>query len=468
MVRTLPLAVQTLYAELLERARVDAFETAFTAEGTFAAKTVKGRRYWYFSEPTGDGRRQRYVGPETADLLARVEAHRKAHGERKDRRQLVSTLVRSGGLPQPLRPIGDVVQAMAGAGVFRLRAVLVGTVAYQTYGAVLGCRLPSALVQTGDVDIAQFPAVSAAVEDRIDLNMLDVLRTADESFRPIPTLHEPGRAHAYQAKSGVRVEFLAPNRGPDSDEPVALPALQTDALQLRFLDFLIRETEPAVLLHGSGVLVEVPLAERFAVHKLLLHGLRHEASIKAGKDLAQATVLLDAVGALRPEALRHVLDEVRARGRRWSDLLLAGLGILDPAVRDDVLRVAGMTRSLVPGLALTFDAPAMRYDAVHGVVRFDARTAREPVSCMISREALDDHFGTDGMTAAERVARALEQRPVLERLAAWKFSQWPIEKTGQVLVKTGDVEALRAQIDRMRTAIDGGASARSTRRPRKR
>jgi hypothetical protein len=36
-------------------------------------------------------------------------------------------------------------------------------------------------------------------------------------------------------------------------QPQALPALQTDAQPLRFLDYLIHEPEPAVLLHNAGI-----------------------------------------------------------------------------------------------------------------------------------------------------------------------------------------------------------------------
>src|SRR4051794_34239153 len=113
--KKLPLTVQTLYAELLERAGAEAFEATFAGEGSFVPKTIKGRKYWYFSEPHAGGRRQRYVGPETAELLARIATHRKERGEVKDRRQLVSTLVRSGGLPQPVKAIGAVVEGLAQA-----------------------------------------------------------------------------------------------------------------------------------------------------------------------------------------------------------------------------------------------------------------------------------------------------------------------------------------------------------------
>src|SRR5208282_2427532 len=129
--------------------------------------------------------------------------------DQHDRQALVSTLVRSAHLPRPLPEIGEILGALAKAGVFRLRGVLVGTVAYQTYSAMLGTRLPATALQTGDVDIAQFANVSDAVKDSAP-PMLDVLRQVDKSFRPVPSLHDSRLVMTYQATKGIRVDFMTP------------------------------------------------------------------------------------------------------------------------------------------------------------------------------------------------------------------------------------------------------------------
>jgi hypothetical protein len=154
------LVIQTTYAELLERCAAAAFAEAFPEDGTFVSKTVKERRYWYFQVRAGETREQRYVAPETPELLERIAHHKHAKEDERERRALVSTLVRSFGLPRPIHEIGEIISALARAGVFRLRGVLVGTVAYQTYPAMLGVKLPIAALQTGDIDIAQFKNVS--------------------------------------------------------------------------------------------------------------------------------------------------------------------------------------------------------------------------------------------------------------------------------------------------------------------
>src|SRR4051812_41672652 len=206
------LVLQTTYAELLDRSTNAAFDDAFAEDGSFIAKTVKERKYWYFQAGAGENRSQRYVGPETPELLDRITRHKEHRDDIKERRALVSTLVRSFGLPRPIPDIGNVLAALAKAGVFRLRGVLVGTIAFQTYPSMLGVRLPGALLQTGDIDIAQFKNASVAVGDSTP-PVLDVLKDVDTTFRAIPHVVDGRRVTSYAAKGGVRVDFLTPNTG---------------------------------------------------------------------------------------------------------------------------------------------------------------------------------------------------------------------------------------------------------------
>jgi hypothetical protein len=339
----LPLIAQTTYAELLDQSGLLAFEAAFTEAGTFSAKTVKGRRYWYFqparSSAGTTSLSQRYVGPETDELLQRIARHREAKRDQNAQRAMVRSLVHSYGLPAPLPAVAQVVEGLARSGVFRLRGVLVGTVAYQTYAAMLGVRLHGALVQTSDVDVAQLLSASIAVQDKT-ASMEEVLQAIDPTFRRIPSLRSSA-ATQYISSQKLRVDFLVPNQGADSDDPLYLPALQTAAEPLRFLDFLIHEAVKAVLLHGSGIAVTVPAPERFAVHKLILSRRRKSAHAKSDKDLRQAAVLLQVLLQKRPEDLKRVWDEAIRRGPTWRELLLAGTGQLPNSIQE-ALKTSGV------------------------------------------------------------------------------------------------------------------------------
>jgi hypothetical protein len=437
----IPLSLQTAYADLLDRCGSAAFSEAFPEDGTFTPKIVRGNRYWYFQVPTESGRKQRYVGPETPELLERIAHHKEARDDERDRRALVSALVRSTNLPRPLPQIGDVVAVLARGGVFRLRGVLVGTVAYQTYSAMLGVRLPASTIQTGDVDIAQFKNISVAVEDSTP-TAIELLRQVDPSFRPVPHISDGRRATSYEGKAGVRVDFLTPNKGRDSDVPEPLRAFGTDAQPLRFLDFLIHDPEPAVVLHGPGVYVLVPVPQRYAVHKLIISQRRREGAAKKDKDIQQAEALLAVLTGKRPHELRDAWGEAAGRGETWRRSLVRGLSQLDPQVRDATLRTIGEARSTIPGLDLRFaDSPA-RYDSARDVVIFAGKAADAEVRCEISRAALDDHFGADGLDKDGRIRKFRENRAVIERMARVKYLSWPVDEINAVLIKTSDVAKL--------------------------
>jgi hypothetical protein len=435
------LVIQTTYAELLERSAATSFSDAFPEDGTFTCKTITGRRYWYFQTGTADGRIQRYAGPESPELLERISHHKQARDDERERRALVSTLVRSFGFVPPIKQIGEVLAALARAGAFRLRSVLVGTVAYQCYPAMLGAKLPNSLLQTNDVDIAQFTSVSIAMGDQTQ-PMLKVLQDVDPTFREIP--HTAGHRFttSYVAKGGIRVDFVTPNEGPDTDAPQSLPALKTDAQPLRFLDFLIHEPVHAVILHGSGIYVQVPAPERYAVHKLILAMDRPAGISKRDKDLSQAAALITALAEKRPEELKQAWEEAHERGPKWRKLLLEGMRRLVPLARDVLLKTLGRTRAILPGIDLTFNSPPAHYNSSRDIVTFSGDALGYPVECAISREALDDHFGANDADRNGRIEAFLKNRSKIENWARLKYLSRPVEEPGAVLIRTTDVEGL--------------------------
>src|SRR3989337_2923341 len=102
-----PIIIQTMYAELLERSAAASFSRAFPEQGVFVSKTVRGRRYWYFQTPSTRERVQKYVRPETPELLEQIAHHKLARDDERERQTLVSTLVRSFRLPRPAPEAGD-------------------------------------------------------------------------------------------------------------------------------------------------------------------------------------------------------------------------------------------------------------------------------------------------------------------------------------------------------------------------
>lgn len=335
-----------MVSELAERTLDGAMSTEYSLSGNFVKVPVKGRSYWYFEDRTADPVRK-YVGPvEDEDLSRRVEDFRGLKNDLRLRKQLVRTLVRDARLPAPEPFTGDVVAALAKAGFFRLRGVLVGTVAYGVYGNVLGVRMGSAGLQTADVDLAQFHSVSVAIGDTIP-PILDVLHEVDPSFAPVPELKGP-LSTRFDNASRYRVEFLTPNTGSDDNAgtPAPMPALGgAGATALRFLDFLIHEPVRGLLLHREGIPVLVPAPERYAVHKLIVATERKSDPNGIGKrdkDLFQSGFLIEALEQTRRRGdLREVFEEAWERGPKWRAALTEGADGLAPRPREILREIVG-------------------------------------------------------------------------------------------------------------------------------
>lgn len=440
------LTIQTLYAELVDRCATAAFETEFPLNGSFVRVAVKGRDYWYFQEGTRDtsGKQKRkYVGSDTEENRQRISNHGKAKNDYKERRRIISML-RHAGFRSSFEESGSVIEALSAAGIFRMRACLVGTAAYQVYGPMLGVRLPHRSLQTQDIDIAQFTAISLAIgEDEKTPPMLDVLKLADSSFRPIPHTRKAQATVAYVGASGVRVDVLTENRGPERETPEALPSIGAHAQPLRFLDFLIRDEVRGVILYDAGVLVNVPAPERYALHKLIVAQRRRTDSAKTDKDLEQAEALLDVLTARRSTDLREVWREAVGRGPRWRQFLTAGLGMISGRVRDRTLHAIDATRSVIPDLGIDFSNAPPHYDFSRDVVVFRGQSQGERVICAISREALDDHFNADGQTNEQRVETFRRHRDEIEQMAREIYLHKTVVLDGPVLITTNDVDVLR-------------------------
>lgn len=324
------LALQTTFAELIERCLDASFDQDFDEQGQFVKVTSKGRDYWYFQKYQGGSRKRRYVGPVAEpEITSRVEKFKKLKADFKERREMVRAL--SQVLPRPDALTGNIVEALWKAGFFRLRGVLVGTAAFQAYAGLLGLKLPSTSIMTQGTDFAQFKATSDAVDDSMP-PVFEVLRDVDGSFKPVPNL-DSGSVTAFVNDDRYRVEFLTPNRGSDKYQGKAagMPSLGgARATPLPFLDFLIKDPVWSAILHRGGTPVRVPDPARYAVHKLIVSTRRHEGSFaKADKDVIQAGILIEALSKRRSFELGEALVLAEESGRKWKSAVEQATTALD-------------------------------------------------------------------------------------------------------------------------------------------
>jgi hypothetical protein len=329
------LATQTTFAELLQRCLDAEFDETYSERGRFVRVRSRGKTYWHFRISEDGQRKQIYVGPYAdPSITDRVNRFASIKSDFKERRELVRSLV-AAGLPAPDAVTGAVVEAMWKAGFFRLRGVLVGTVAFQTYAGPLGIKMRGRPLQTQDADFAQFWGISEHIGDSMP-PIIDVLQNVDGTFREIASLNDPFVSARYRNARRYVVDLLVPNRGSNKylAKPVRMKALGGSGAQpMRHLDYLIHEPERSLLLYKGGIPVTVPRAERFAVHKLIVAASR-DVQAKSAKDIWQATTLIEALKKHRPQELADAWTVAWGMGPRWREKLQAGRERLPAVARE--------------------------------------------------------------------------------------------------------------------------------------
>jgi len=308
------------YTDLVRLLRDDAISGV---EGKPTLKPRGNKAYWYAARRIGSDMQFLYIGEdsdETRARIDRIEALRTTAKERQAERSRLVRLLRAEGLTPTDRATGSMLSAMADAGTFRLGGTLVGTNAFRLYEGELGIRLPlGGMANTGDIDIAQFEKLSLAVEDQVNPGLAETFSAL--KFAPLPGL-DPSRTWRWvQGGSGQLVEFLTPAFGEETIRD--LPALGVNAQSLNYLNFLIAEPIHAAAIYRSGVLVQVPRPERYAIHKLIVADRRRDGagSLKASKDREQAAFLIQALAQDRPDDLRRAYVSAMEVGPRWRERL---------------------------------------------------------------------------------------------------------------------------------------------------
>jgi hypothetical protein len=291
-----------------------------SVRGTPMQEERKGRTYWYDTYRVGDQVKKAYIGEDTPEMATRIANHLKLSQDAKQRAEARTRLVRilraEGFLPVDVAS-GRLYNALAKTGVFRLGGTVVGTHAFRHYEGELGIRMDQDdVAQTNDLDIAQFERLSLALDDQVEEPLANTF--ADLDFAPVPSLSGAAIWKWRQTQTDTYVEFLTPSFRPEEDIR-NLPALGVAAQSLHFLNYLIAEPIKVAALYRSGVLLQIPRPERYAVHKLIVADRRRQGpdQLKSRKDRAQAALLIEALTEDRPDELREAYADALSRGPQW-------------------------------------------------------------------------------------------------------------------------------------------------------
>lgn len=327
----LPLETQTLYAEFLAQLLASAANRSVgQAPGCFTTKTVKGETYVYFqySDPGGHSR-QAYIGKKTPALdqvVLQFQRERTDVNAETVRIQRLCAQLRVGGAlhsdPAPAR----ILKAFADAGVFALGGVLVGTHTFTVLGNMLGVRWSGAFLRTHDVDIAGDSSLRVALPD-LQADVPKILDSLQMGFLPVPPLDRKHPSTSFKVRgAALRVDFVTPQRRPREGKPVFISRFNVAAQPLAYLDYLLEQYQPAGVVNGGGVLVNVPNPARYALHKLLVSRVRSLTDhTKMEKDLHQAIQMIEVLTEDRPGDLLLAWEALAHRKDRSADRVRAAL-----------------------------------------------------------------------------------------------------------------------------------------------
>lgn len=334
----LSLTAQTAYAQVLDTAITSEVEHAVASlSGSFAAKTVKGKRYWYFQYRELNGVvRQIYVGPDAAKVRALVE--RATAGKSETPVALARSAIALGN-QGVLATHFRIIRRLAEYGFFRAGGVLVGTHAFLAHGNLLGARWLEG-ARTQDIDFAHAGKnVSIALPASIEVDARGAIDSLTMGLLPSSALDGgPGVSFLSPKAPDLRLDFLT-TRSRD-DRPVRLAQLNVSAQPLRFMEYLLEHPVQAALLGQLGtVVVNVPAPARYGLHKLIVAANRDtKYRTKANKDLLQAAALILYLRQHAPDDLAEAWRDLLRRGPSWRKHATKGREALQ-VLRPDLRRI---------------------------------------------------------------------------------------------------------------------------------
>lgn len=323
----LPVSAQAAYSELLEALHYATHRRSVAdLSGSFASKTVKGKRYWYFAfRDAVDGKvRQLYVGPDSPQVKALVEAKAQVPSSQEQlQRQAVAALAL--GCTSIVAQHVRIIRQFEQAGFFRAGGVLVGSHAFASYANMLGAAWRQS-AQTLDVDFAigrpDDPIALVAPTQPVDVP--SAVESLAMGFVPHAALG--GASYESSKDIGLRIDFLTPQGRAGRSEYVE--ALGIPLQPLPFLDYLIEAPAQVAVIdpRGVSVLVNVPDPARYAVHKLIVSQERSARErAKAAKDVAQAAALIEHHLDMAAMPLVMAWQAAVQRGKGWTRRLEGGL-----------------------------------------------------------------------------------------------------------------------------------------------
>lgn len=310
-------ALTVLYAELESYAFQQHEVFVGTAGSVIERKNATGFRFYAHQFYDGEGKkREQYLAGPMGSPGAEAAAEN-VRARIRELKEIVPSLRMLGreGFNLVDSKTYATLASLHNHGVFTAGGMLIGSHAYGILLNRLGIRATP--YATEDIDIARRGAL--AFKKLPELSFLEMLQDSGIQFVEVPELNikNPSTSFKQRGRSRFHVDLLVPSKNEDFPV-VAVPELKAHATGLPYLDYLLGESQTAMLMAREGCCsVRVPLPERFAVHKLVVSRLRTGREAKSDKDVFQASVLCAALGESHPGAVESAVEKIPRRARKY-------------------------------------------------------------------------------------------------------------------------------------------------------
>jgi hypothetical protein len=252
--------------------------------GTLYKRTGTGHTYWYRIYYRTPGRQtEDFVGPEEDVDAFNAMSDRIAHSEWMTKQ--VSNL-RKLGYQVADKGVASILVELHSRKLFEAGPAVVGTLAYMAWLNEYGAMAVAA--RTQDVDLARRQRLRLATP----VSFLSSMQATQLPFTAVAGMatNAPSTSVKLRGQDGLRVDVLVPGRVLGRTIPV--PELQWHAQSLPHYDYLLAESQKAVLLAGGACIpVALPRIERMIWHKLYSSAHKTRDATKAAKDRTQAATL---------------------------------------------------------------------------------------------------------------------------------------------------------------------------------
>jgi len=304
-------AIQAIYGSLLDSVKSD---VGLPASGSVVKSVSKGLDYFQH--------RISYAGTPLSLPLDQASAHTEGW---ENRRKLVSTLI-AAGANAPDNASSKATELLDAIGCFAFqKAILVGSHAFNAIGNNLGVTWDAGF-ETKDIDLGRLVRVTTQPSHKTTETLLKA------GFRVVPQLNRKHPPTNFIHKNGMKIDFLTPMVGKPNATPALLHGTDVYAEPIRFLDYLIKDPQEAVVLSRNGILVSVPQSARYALHKCIIYQYRRDDA-KRQKDLLQAESILTVLEDSMPHLISQAWVDLP-----WQDKALVGISEFKDAELKERLR----------------------------------------------------------------------------------------------------------------------------------